>query len=346
MFRAITLCIVLPVGVLIAQGQSPLGDAADGKKAWSAGVLEGASLCWMCHGELGQGAYGPDLAGRNLTFNQFKQAVRKPWGVMPAFGVRELPDQTIANVAAYLASLPSVAEPSPWREKVPPGAATGLALLIANGCGQCHGADIPQARSWLGGQASDASFDLLAKVVYSHTELFPVGRMGTFSKLRLSESALHEIFKYITEDLVLTVPIAARISADAAKGGSATYALTLRNRGLAGKGLAAEDVVVSLALSEGTKVEMGGGAGYQGVQRNGQSQAENVVWRLPRLSAGEDQSLTLKVSQTGDGSAGAPFVPKQSFVHWREPALNSTMKASGDEGSLRIAIAFPARSEN
>ena len=28
---------------------------------------------------------GPDLAGRKLSADQFKHAVRQPWGVMPAF---------------------------------------------------------------------------------------------------------------------------------------------------------------------------------------------------------------------------------------------------------------------
>ena len=32
-----------------------------------------------------EGAFGPDLAGRGLNYEQVKRAVRQPWGIMPRF---------------------------------------------------------------------------------------------------------------------------------------------------------------------------------------------------------------------------------------------------------------------
>src|SRR5438132_5266903 len=48
------------------------GDAQAGKALW-----EGAATqCKNCHGLKGEGAFGPDLAGRQLGVPQFRQAVR------------------------------------------------------------------------------------------------------------------------------------------------------------------------------------------------------------------------------------------------------------------------------
>ena len=37
----------------------------------------------------------PDLAGRGLSYAQFKRAVQQPWGIMPAFP--QFPDQELAD---------------------------------------------------------------------------------------------------------------------------------------------------------------------------------------------------------------------------------------------------------
>src|SRR5579863_2286815 len=91
-----------------AQGTA---DPAGGKKLWESNEL----FCKNCHGKDGEGAFGPDLAGRGLSAEQFKQAVRKPWGVMPTFTDDQLSDAEIANLAAYFGGLSKVAEPAPWR---------------------------------------------------------------------------------------------------------------------------------------------------------------------------------------------------------------------------------------
>ena len=78
----------------LAQSGTRAADAQAGKALWDGP----ATQCKNCHGLKGEGAFGPDLAGRPLSVPQFRQAVRKPWGIMPAFTEQQLSDQEIANL--------------------------------------------------------------------------------------------------------------------------------------------------------------------------------------------------------------------------------------------------------
>src|SRR5262245_9129410 len=89
-------------------------DPAAGKKLWESNEL----FCQNGHGRDGEGAFGPDLAGRGLSAAQFLKAVRKPWGVMPAFTDAQLSDAEAASLAAYFGTLQKVAEPAQWRVPV------------------------------------------------------------------------------------------------------------------------------------------------------------------------------------------------------------------------------------
>src|SRR5215468_7332660 len=94
--------------LLLAYGSASAqtGDAQAGKALW-----EGPNTgCRNCHGTKGEGGVGPDLAGRKLTLAQFTRAVRKPWGVMPAFVESQMSDKDLADVLAYFDTLPSVAQ--------------------------------------------------------------------------------------------------------------------------------------------------------------------------------------------------------------------------------------------
>ena len=57
-----------------------------------------------------------------LSAAEVKQAVRKPWGIMPAFVESQLSDQDAADLAAYFATLPKVAELGKWRFEPAAGA--------------------------------------------------------------------------------------------------------------------------------------------------------------------------------------------------------------------------------
>jgi mono/diheme cytochrome c family protein len=90
-------------GVMLAQ-DAPKGDAGNGKRIYL------ADGCFTCHGRSGQGgAYNtptPKLAQTALPFDGFKGQVRNPVNEMPAFSDAVLSDQEIADIYAFVESLP------------------------------------------------------------------------------------------------------------------------------------------------------------------------------------------------------------------------------------------------
>src|SRR5258708_23881133 len=165
MKRLFAALLILPLAQAAAQAQ---GDVAAGKAIWDGPNTE----CRNCDGANGEGAFGPDLAGRKLTVAQFTHAVRRPWGIMPAFIESQISNAEIANLVAYFDGLPSAAQPGKWRFEVPANAARGQAVLLSVGCGQCHGPLLAGPRSNMG--AVDMDFDWLKALVYTHTTAFPV----------------------------------------------------------------------------------------------------------------------------------------------------------------------------
>ena len=101
------------------------GDAAAGKSLWEGNNTQ----CRNCHGKDGEGAFGPDLAGRGLSAAEFQQAVRHPWGIMPAFVDTQLSDTDIANLAAYFGGLQKVAAARPLALSTPDAAPSGQQVL-------------------------------------------------------------------------------------------------------------------------------------------------------------------------------------------------------------------------
>lgn len=184
----------LPPAVSLAQGT----DMAAAKTLWESSNL----FCKSCHGKSGEGAFGPDLAGRGLSLAQFRHAVRQPWGVMPAFPEEQISEAEIAALAAWFASLPRVAEPGRWLIPVGADKPHAQQLFASVGCAQCHG-PIPPPN--FDGLVKD--FALLKELVYNHTAAMPklepqkpgsrMG-MGNFNPLRLSEAQLREIFDWVT----------------------------------------------------------------------------------------------------------------------------------------------------
>ena len=59
-----------------------------------------------------------------------------------------------------------------------------------------------------------------------------------------------------------------------------TYTLNVENEGLKDKGVAAEDVTISLILPPGTKAVSATGNGYQGTKGDEKANADVAVWRL------------------------------------------------------------------
>jgi mono/diheme cytochrome c family protein len=306
-----TIRVVLFVAALlgVAAGRA---NAAD-ETLWALSSPTRAADCAYCHGLRGEGGFGPDLAGRAITLDQFKTAVRKPWGVMPAYP--NLTDETLADLFAYLQSLPKVAQPAAWRVPVP-GDATpkGQRTLVVFGCAQCHGTEMVRPRVALGGMARDVNFAAFSRIVYQHTELYERNMMGLFSRERLPEPSLRDIFEFV-QAIGFRVPLSGAITAVTPAGANTTYTLTVANGGKAGKGLTAEDITISLAVPTGSTVVGTTGAGYQGVQRDAKRNADVAVWKLPRLDADAKLTYTLTLS----GSTPASGLVKGASLAWSKP---------------------------
>jgi mono/diheme cytochrome c family protein len=300
--------------------------------------------CRECHGVNGEGGFGPDLAGRKLTRAQFIHAVRKPWGIMPAFASAHISDQELIDLTAYFDSLPSVAEPGPWRVPVRTGTPRGLVAATTSGCVQCHHPLFNNGRGVMG--AVNADFEWFKAIVYTHEVAYPstlarLGEppaerlaMGSFSPSRLPESTLQEIWTYIA-DLGFRARMRGELSAGVPSTNGVVYTLGVKNTGVEGSGLAAEDVTVTLAVPAGASVVAATGAGYQGVRRDERAKADVAVWEVPRMAPGDRQTYTLTLSKAGTATDNV-----RGSIRWTKPTVKT-----GPSDSENIAPA-PLRAQS
>ncbi len=67
--------------------------------------------CWQCHGTQGQGAVtGPRLAPKPLAFEAFSSFIRTASRAMPPYREAVLSDADLADIYAYLQSIPQPKE--------------------------------------------------------------------------------------------------------------------------------------------------------------------------------------------------------------------------------------------
>ena len=81
---------------------APQGNAASGAKLYV------DRACWQCHGLAAQGGgiAGPRLAGRVQVWAAFSAYVRRPAEEMIPYTAKVLPDRELADIFAWLRSLP------------------------------------------------------------------------------------------------------------------------------------------------------------------------------------------------------------------------------------------------
>jgi ubiquinol-cytochrome c reductase cytochrome c subunit len=99
---AAALAAALATGSLAASGAAPSGDAAHGKALF---MSEG---CFACHGTVGHGEpYGPRLAPKPLVWEAFVHQLRHPRSSMPPYSPKYVNDKDLADIYAYLESIPA-----------------------------------------------------------------------------------------------------------------------------------------------------------------------------------------------------------------------------------------------
>ena len=101
--KSLFFAVAILSSSLIALAAEPTGDAANGKRLF---MTVG---CYECHGTTGAGGglAGPRLAPNPLPFIAVKVKVRTASGRMPVFSEAVLKDSEIADIYAYLQSIPA-----------------------------------------------------------------------------------------------------------------------------------------------------------------------------------------------------------------------------------------------
>ena len=101
--------LFLPTSTVEAQGNAPAGNPQNGKTVY---LNVG---CHRCHGTMGQGGFGGRLAPNTIPAPVFTIYVRKGkrspdadpnWSGMPPYSEKFISDSELADIHAYLASIP------------------------------------------------------------------------------------------------------------------------------------------------------------------------------------------------------------------------------------------------
>jgi ubiquinol-cytochrome c reductase cytochrome c subunit len=96
---------VVAIALVIAVDHGAL--AASAEKGRAAFMKYG---CWQCHGTQGQGSIatsaGKVLAPNPLPYDAFSAFVRSTNRAMPPYSDKILPDEDLADIHAYLSSIP------------------------------------------------------------------------------------------------------------------------------------------------------------------------------------------------------------------------------------------------
>src|SRR5262249_8029065 len=162
-----------------------------------------------------------------------------------------------------------------------------------------------------------------ANLVYNHTTALQQHRhllgsnatnidMGNYSRTRLSEGQLRQIFFWMRDELGFRPPMTGVLSKGEQGSTGVTYHLTVSNGGLQGKGVIAEGLTVSWIIPKDATVVAADGTGYQGTRV-----ANNVttaVWQLPRSAPKDSERLSITLSKAGtqaDNLRGA--------IRWAKP---------------------------
>jgi mono/diheme cytochrome c family protein len=103
-----------PANVHPTQGSKPAtkpsGNAENGRRLFT------KYGCYECHGHEGQGSSaGPRVGPNPVPFEVFTLYVRKPTGEMPPYTGKVVSDEELADIFAFLQSLP----PPPDRKSLP-----------------------------------------------------------------------------------------------------------------------------------------------------------------------------------------------------------------------------------
>jgi mono/diheme cytochrome c family protein len=126
LLHAVAVVAIAAVGAALAtafaatSAPDKSGDVTRGKQLYM------ATGCYQCHGTRGEGGgnAGPRLAPTPLPLEALKLQLRRPRGRMPLYTANVMPDKDVADIYAYLLSVPQgkAAAEIPMLKALPTGA--------------------------------------------------------------------------------------------------------------------------------------------------------------------------------------------------------------------------------
>jgi hypothetical protein len=166
----------------------------------------------------------------------------------------------------------------------------------------------------------DMNFEYFANLVYNHTTAMPAYRteigntntnldMGNFSRSRLSEAQLQQIYFWARDEIGFRPQLTATVGKGETGPTGVTYPVIIANIGVQGKGLIAESLTVSLTIPAGYAVVAATGQGYQGLSNN------VATWKVARSAPKDQEKLTVTLSQPLTQSANV-----RGTLTWAKPA--------------------------
>lgn len=151
--------------------------------------------CAQCHGSEGQGGSAQVAVPRigpprlSLSLAMFIEGVREPKQPMPAYSARTVSDADLADVYAFLKSIPAPAQ----ADAVPAGnVENGRKLYVATGCYQCHNMEAQGA-----GTGPRLAPDPIQFSVFAHQVRSPSNQMPPYTAKVLTDSELADIYAFL-----------------------------------------------------------------------------------------------------------------------------------------------------
>jgi mono/diheme cytochrome c family protein len=111
--RGSTLIVVLLTVTSILIGVCPRAEAQASGNAKNGKQIYTSYGCYECHGREGQGSVlsGPRIGPHPTQFSRFFKYVRQPNGQMPPYSEKVVSDAELADIYAFLQSLPLSRDP-------------------------------------------------------------------------------------------------------------------------------------------------------------------------------------------------------------------------------------------
>lgn len=170
--------------------ESPSGNTQNGKQVFM------SKGCFACHGLEAQGTDrtrppGVRIGPPTFSFAFFSRYVRQPSGQMPAFATAALSDAQLADIYAFLKTVP----PPPQSETAPAGnAENGRRLFVRDGCYECHGREGQGSLQTRASQIGPPPFPFSAFLAYVR---HPSGAMPPYTAKVVSDAEMADIYAFL-----------------------------------------------------------------------------------------------------------------------------------------------------